>query len=335
MRNRPKGKYLSASRMKTMDSCHWAYWCHYHLKIPQPPAEALQLGSVCHELLEKLQFAKHKKEYDKIIANKTIEASKMAEKHLLDGIRDYEALDDEHFFLMEKMILVALNEDFFIKDSSELLDPEYEFDLTGEVDEFTNEKRDYRIYGLMDKLAVFKKDGKIEIHDYKTSKKKFKGDDLEASTQAMMYSLAAKKIWPNLKPVVKFIFLRFPKKPIQEIEFSDEALRGFEDYLEYYYNKMINFSEDDAISKFAADEPKPAGGGWGGCLNCGFAKFEGQLKKDGSEMWACSYKFGRIYYAVKDSDDNVIKTSLKQEDLKPGKGERLVKMTYKGCPKFS
>ena len=99
--------------------------------------------------------------------------------------------------------------------------------------------------------------------------------------------------------------------------------------------KMINFSEDDAVSKFAADEPKPPGGGWGGCLNCGFAKFEGHLKKDGEPMWACSYKFGRVYYAVKDPEGNVIKTSLKQEDLKPKKGETLVKMTYKGCPKWS
>ncbi len=335
MRKRPEGKYLSASRMKTMDSCHWQYWCQYHLKIPQPPAEPLQLGSVCHELLEKLQFAKHKKDYDLIMANKTVEASKMAEKHLLEGIKANEALDDSHYELMKKMILVALDSDFFIKDCSDLLDPEYEFDLTGEIDEFSEKKRDYRIYGLMDKLALFKNEDKIEIHDYKTSKKKFSGDDLEASTQAMMYSLAAKKIWPDLKPVVKFIFLRFPKKPIQEIEFSDEALRGFEDYLEFYFKKMKSFNEDDAVSKFAADMPKPADGGWGGCLNCGFDKYEGMLKKDGSVMWGCSYKWGRTYYAIKDSEGNVVKTSLKQEDLKPKKGEKLVKMTYKGCPKWT
>ena len=335
MRNRPQGKYLSASRMKTMDSCHWAYWCQYCLKVPQPPAEALQLGSVCHELLEKLQFAKNKKEYDSIVANKTVEASKMAEKHLLSGIKDNEALDDDHYPLMQKMILVALNEDFFIKDSSELLDPEYEFDLNGEVDDFTDKKRNYRIYGLMDKLAIFKKDNKIEIHDYKTSKKKFSGDDLEASTQAMMYSLAARKLWPELKPIVKFIFLRFPKKPIQEIEFSDEALKGFEDYLEWYYEKMLNFNEEDAVSKFARDIPKPADGGWGGCLNCGFDFEEGALKKDGTKMWGCSYKWGRTYYAIKNSKGEVVKTSLKQKDLKPKKGEKLVKMTYKGCPKWS
>jgi hypothetical protein len=52
-------------------------------------------------------------------------------------------------------------------------------------------------------------------------------------------------------------------------------------------------------------------------------------------MWACPYKFGRVYYAIKDSKDKVRKTSLNQEDLKPKKGERLVKMTYKGCPKFA
>jgi len=327
MRNKPEGDYLSASRIKSMESCSWAYWCNYHLKIPQPPSDALAMGSICHELFEILQLPENKEHYDLIVANKTFEASTLAEEHVLKGI-EKNNLSEEHYHLMNKMILVGLNEDFYVDGCSELLEPEFNFDITGE-------DYDYRIYGLMDKLAVFKKEKVVEIHDYKTSKQKFKGDDLDSNVQAMMYSLAAKKLWPKLKPVVKFVFLRFPKATIQQLEFSNDALKGFEAYLEEFYKKLINYNEDTAVSNFAADKPKPSDGGWGGCLNCGFARYEGHLKKDGTEMWACPYKFGRVYYAIKDSEDKVKKTSLNQEDLKPKKGEKLVKMTYKGCPKFS
>ena len=131
------------------------------------------MGSICHELFEILQLPENKVHYDLIVANKTFEASTLAEKHMLDGIKKYN-LNEDQYDLMNKMILVGLNEDFYVDGCSELLEPEFNFDITGK-------DYNYRVYGLMDKIAVFKKEKIVEIHDYKTSKKKFKGDDLDSN----------------------------------------------------------------------------------------------------------------------------------------------------------
>ena len=149
-----------------MESCSWAYWCNYHLKIPQPSSDALAMGSICHELFEILQLPENKEHYDLIVANKTLEASTLAEKHVLNGVKEYN-LNEEQYHLMGKMILVGLNEDFYVDGCSELLEPEFNFDITGK-------DYDYRIYGLMDKLAVFKKEKIVEIHDYKPANKSSK-----------------------------------------------------------------------------------------------------------------------------------------------------------------
>ena len=321
-----KGTYLSASRIKTLESCSWYYWCNYHLKIPQQGNDGMWMGSVCHLVFEVLQLPKHRKHYDLIVDGKTITASPAVGKLVSKHLDKYGILDDEHFRLVDKMVLVGLNEDFFV-EGSKLLDPELKFDIE-------NKEPKYRIFGFIDKTAHFVKDKIVEIHDYKSSKQKFKGEGLESNIQAMMYSLVAKKKWPKLKPVVKFVFLRFPRATIQELQFSDDALKGLELYLEEMYKKVSNFSEKDAGTSYAADKPKPKDGSWGGCLNCGFSRHRGHLKKDGSTMWACPYKFSQVYYAVKDEWGKVLKTSF-ENDLTAKEGEQLVKMTYKGCPKFS
>ena len=96
---------------------------------------------------------------------------------------------------------------------------------------------------------------KLKIIDYKTSKKKFTKADLEAERQAMMYTLAAKsawgrKKWPKAEKVVfNFLFLKpdlQEKGPIQEVEFSDDALKGFEAYVSSVFLLINNFTEDDA-----------------------------------------------------------------------------------------
>ena len=70
----------------------------------------------------------------------------------------------------------------------------------------------------------------------------------------MMYSLVARKVWPKLKPVVQFLFLKFPEDPIQELRYQDEQLDGFELYLNELSKLINNFTEEDAKSNFAADQ---------------------------------------------------------------------------------
>ena len=56
-----KEKILSASRIKTLETCSWSYWCNYHLKLPQKQNEGALRGTVCHLVFEMLVKKKHKK----------------------------------------------------------------------------------------------------------------------------------------------------------------------------------------------------------------------------------------------------------------------------------
>ena len=173
-------------------------------------------------------------------------------------------------------------------------------------------KPKYHIKGFIDKPIKKKKE--MHIIDYKSSKYKFRGDDLEANIQAMMYSLASKKLCPKLKPIVKFLFLRFPKQPIQELKFSDEQIKGFEHYLEHINNYIDNFDEKSANANFAADSDK----------NKWMCQIGG---------WKCPYKDEYEYYVKINKNGQIIESSLKEIE---GAGEEYTveKRMYKGCPKF-
>ena len=68
MEQKPKGvkeRILSASRLKTLETCSWSYWCNYHLKLPQKQNEGALRGTVCHLVFEMLVKKKHKKHFNK------------------------------------------------------------------------------------------------------------------------------------------------------------------------------------------------------------------------------------------------------------------------------
>jgi len=219
------------------------------------------------------------------------------------------------------MILVGLRNDFYIEGGT-LVSPEYRFDLV-------NDNPKFRLKGFMDKPFI--RGNEIIIDDFKSAKKKFEGEDQESNLQALFYSFAAKCIWPHLTPTVRFVFLQYPRDPIMEVKFTDDALLGFKYYLEATQLKVDGFNEHVSKSHFAADEP-PGKDTFTGKALCGWASHPAQLKKDGTPMWHCPYRFGYDYYAsVKDG--KVVSTALLQEDLKLKKGEAIEKRHYDGCPK--
>ena len=330
-------KYLSASRIKTLDSCSWLYWCNYHLHLPQSTNTGALRGTICHLVLELLLKPKHKKHYDVIMKKGEIAASKaidrLVKKFLLENrmLDTYDGpdprLDEDHYALCDSMILVGLKQDFFGEGGSQP-SAEYEFVIE-------NDEPSYNMRGFIDKTVKYQKESELVISDYKTSKAKFQGKDLETNVQAMMYSLVAKKLWPKLKPIVRFIFLKFPRQPIQELRFDEETLNGFERYLETVFDQVNNFDEEQAVSNFAYDKPKPKKG-FGGPLMCGFAQKPGQLKKDGTLMWHCPYKFAFDYYAlVDDETGEVAKSALEEGVLSEKEGYSLKVLSYEGCPKFN
>jgi len=296
-------KTLSASRIKTLETCSWVYWNNYHAKVPQSQNDGALRGTICHTVFELLLNKRHLKNYKRIIKKNAIDGDKGVNK-LVKKLSVKVKLDESNYKLLNDMILVGLKNDFF-GEGGEIVKPEYDFDIT-------NEEPKYHIKGFIDKPIKIKKE--MHIIDYKSSKYKFRGDDLEANIQAMMYSLASKKLWPKLKPIVKFLFLRFPKQPIQELIFTDEQIKGFEHYLEHINDYINKFDEESARANFAVDSQK----------NKWMCQIGG---------WKCPYKDPYKYYVKVNNKGEVVETSL-ENNFRDIKGFKVETRDYEGCPKF-
>ena len=298
-------KVLSASRIKTLETCSWVYWNNYHAKVPQTQNDGALRGTICHTIFELLLNPKHKNHYSKIIKKNSITGSK-AITRLVKKLKAKVGLNKSNFEILDQMIMVGLKHDFFGEKDGKIVSPEYAFEIK-------NDEPKYHIKGFIDK--PIKSKNKMVIIDYKSSKAKFRGDDLEANIQAMMYSLASKKLWPKLKPIVRFLFLRFPKQPIQELEFTDEQIKGFEYYLEHINDYINKFDENAAKANFAVDNDKSK---W----MCGVGN------------WRCPYRDPYEYYVKLNDKGDIIETSLDGK-FKDIKGFNIEKRTYDGCPKFN
>ena len=296
-------KTLSASRIKTLETCSWVYWNNYHAKVPQSQNDGALRGTICHTVFELLLNKRHLKNYKRIIKKNAIDGDESVNR-LVKKLSSKVKLDESNYKLLNDMILVGLKNDFF-GEGGEIVKPEYDFDIT-------NEEPKYHIKGFIDKPIKIKKE--MHIIDYKSSKYKFRGDDLEANIQAMMYSLASKKLWPKLKPIVKFLFLRFPKQPIQELIFTDEQIKGFEHYLEHINDYINKFDEESARANFAVDNQK----------NKWMCQVGG---------WKCPYKDPYKYYVKVNDEGQVVETSL-ENNFKDIKGFKVETRDYEGCPKF-
>lgn len=228
--------------------------------------------------------------------------------------------DDANMELICDFIKVALTNNFYLEDM-ELQEPEYEFTF-GNLDE-----DGYAIRGFIDKHAICHKRKFIEIWDYKTSKAKFPKEELTNNLQALMYSLVMRKKYPDYNSNVNFLFLKFPRAPLQTVSFSADSVEGFEESLKYIYKIVENFDYEAGRSNLAASSKKNS---W----LCGRCNYEGELKEDGTAKWNCPVKFAKTYYALVDKNGDNVKTSYNYGELKETEDLRLVKKNYAGCPAF-
>ena len=304
-----KEVYLSASRIKTLETCSWSYYCKYHLNIPEKSNSGAKRGTICHLVFELLLNPRHKGLYEEIIASgdplSCLPVGRLVIKHATrEGINNLEDIA-----LINKMILVGLKSDFFPK-GGDIQNPEFEFKI---------ERDGYKARGFIDLPILYKEEKKSKIRDYKSSKAKFKGEELTANVQAMLYSIASKIYWPEYEPEVEFIFLRFPKGPVQPVKFTEDELSGFEVYLKHVYQKVSNFSEQDAKQNFAADDVKSR---W--------------LCQAGA-TWVCPFKNEMWFYSIYDKDDKFVKSFFTAEEAKAAKkddSQVIKKFKYEGCPRW-
>jgi len=339
---------LSASRISTAKKCSWVYWSKYANKIPDSSNTGASRGSVCHNIFEYLGKDRHKKHFDSALESGTTNSSKALSKLIkIQASKQDPPVDNESDLdLMDKFIINGLNYDFYGDSDKKPYKAisEKVFDL-----EIEEEGKSYHVYGFIDKLFLYDKGRKAIVRDFKTSKKVYVGSEIDDNLQNLIYCLAVKKMYPKCKEVkTEFLFLNFDLSSdllgdkgqgVLEMDImSDEEVEGFEHQLTEIQEYLDNFDRQDAEANLAANQPYPEDKTFSGPISCGFASYPGQLKKDGTPMWHCNYKFPFDYWALKDSGGKIISTA-KEEDkdqLVPdeSKGEFLDKLSYKGCPKF-
>ena len=314
---------LSASRVKTYQTCSWQYYLTYILGFRDfdKGNDGSKRGTICHLVLECIQ--------DKISRHYLIEdfqetgfeghpnIYRLVMKHAkVVGVDDKDNMD-----LMEGFIKVGLKSDFLC-EGWDLQDPEKKFHIE-------NKTPKYKILGFIDKHALDPEMKKGRIDDYKTSKLKFTGKDIKFNIQSLMYSLALAKEYDFEEYIVNFVFLKFPRKPMQTFVYTKEQLAGFEYYLANMYNYLNNFNIKKACSNFARNNDS--------YFLCGKHDYKlGQLKKDGvTPAWVCPVRQPFLYYELTDEKGKVIKKSKDREELVPVGKQKVVDKFYSGCPAWN
>ncbi|MGI9357833.1 MAG: PD-(D/E)XK nuclease family protein [Paracoccaceae bacterium] len=347
-----KEVYLSASRIKTAQQCSWTYWCKYILKLPDRSNDGASKGWICHLIFELLGEPKRIDYYNKIVKEGTVWNIESIKRLIKYHAKKLCVIDQENMEDIDKMIVCGLRYDFFGEEGGSIEESFSEKDFALKVDE---EGKRYNIRGFIDKLFLYKDKSAI-IRDFKTSKQKFKGKEIDDNMQDLMYCLAIKKLYPEYKSISEFLFLKFALEKdifgnpgngvIKMSELSDDVLEGFEYELSGVQNYLENFSEENAKSNFASDQGYPKDGTFGGPLACGkdgfkICKGKPMLDKNGEPIKAfiCAFRKPFEYFALIDKDGNVKKSvytedehellSIKQE------GENIEKREYSGCPAWN
>jgi hypothetical protein len=336
---------LSASRIKTLETCSWLYYCKYVLKIPDKSNEGAMKGSVTHAVMEVLgDRARRQGYFDRIAYTQDVDSvpsiSRMISWYANKlGIGSPENLAD-----IKNMCLAGINYDFYGDSCGQQEGhSEIEFNIVkNEGGKF------YKIRGFLDKLFIYDGGRQALIRDFKTSKKVYVGEEVTNNLQHFFYSLATRHMFPNVeKSQTQFLFLRHPMNAedssgVINIDLNDnDIVEGFEYELTDWQILVDNFNLRDALAGIASDMPYPTDGTFGGPLACGRAKCPNTLKKDGTPMWYCPAKFPFEYYKILRRSDNAFIASCfiedKQEMMqKYPREEYLYKWeVYSGCPTYN
>lgn len=360
--NKKESKNLSASRIKTLQSCSWLYWCKYILKMPDKKNDGSSRGTICHLIFEVLGNKRHKKHFDKIMKTQDVFSVESIKRLIIKHAKILEVDDFENISLIKQMIFNGLSYDFFGK---KLGTPTQSFSEREFAIEFDDDNYYFKIRGFIDKLFLYNKKKYAVIRDFKTSKSVFLPTEIEDNMQDLMYSFAVTQMFPEYQNTQsEFLFLKFDlddqktNEYVQSELFNGDKLvanfqkshvesgvvrmqpitqgelEGFKHELTEIQKLIDNFSEKDAVKNFAVKKGFPKDGTFSGKLMCGFASKKGELKKDGSPKWHCAMKFDFNYFHIKNADGDVINSVFEEEfneSLVPEGGTYEMKH-YAGCP---
>lgn len=300
---------LSASLIKTWETCSWLYYCKYVLKLPDTSNDGARRGTLCHKVFEVLQTKRHLPIYEAAVKANSITGSPALERWVIKMANKANIADDDNMDLVRTMLMVGLKHDFFIDDAKKVEKPEYRFEISDKNNRF-------KVKGFIDLLA-FMKDGTALIRDYKSSKAKFGKAELNPNLQNLIYSWVVYRLYGVLSKT-QFLFLKFSKQPVQEAnQLTVAELKGVEEYFAYVQNQIKGFDEKRAKKSYAT---RSFATKW----LCG---------SDTPGKWCCAFRKPFEYYALLDAEGNIKKSSF-ENDLKPRDGETVEKREYKGCPRY-
>jgi hypothetical protein len=298
---------LSASKIKTLDTCSWLFYSKYFLKVPDTTNDGASRGTIVHLIFELLLKPRHKKKYfNKLKKNPTaILRCKPVNKLLTKHTKRLNVNDKDNLSLIYQMLYVGFNHNFFCKGSKSLKEEEH-FEIEGD---------NFVINGFIDKKAFYKNG--IDIWDYKSSKSKFSKEEINANYQALMYSLATFKS-DGVIPNVKFLFLRFPDNPEQVApKLSEDELEGFEMFLSELADLLSNYDEDKALDNLAKNS----------------RKYRWLCGSDKPGKWICPVRKPSTFYSLVDKDSGKIyRSAFNKDELKADHKYEIVEKNYDGCP---
>ena len=303
---------LSASRIKELETCTWKFYCKNILKLGEDANPKTNVGTVVHLVLEMLVKRPKRTVFvrtDSVGNDKAI--AKLINKN-------FAKFKIPHSFWKETIELIdyaVREEDFLSPDAIKTLPPETEFILN---------KDGYELKGVIDFTSLYA--DKVVIRDYKTQAKLFTEEEVEFNIQDLIYQLYIHKEY-KLPSYTEFWLVRHKLR--QETKpASPELLEGLDLYLKELYAKLQKFDIKSAKSKFAKDDDYKK-------FICGFAFKRGALKKDGTPMFCCKFKFSFDYWALLDKNGEIIKSSYEDDLLADKeKSETVEKRFYAGCPAF-
>jgi hypothetical protein len=303
----PTPRRLSASRVKLLNDCSWRFYASEYLLWPEKIWPRTHVGTIVHSVLECLYRRKHWGVYDIIKEANTITAAPSVMR-LVRAWQYKTKVDDTLIADVDPMVMLVLNHTNFRDEGAvRRFEPEHEFTMTL--------RNGGKVRGYIDRLVAYSS-GWV-VWDYKSQKTRFTEDETFDNFQSLVYQWYIWKTYGELASV-NYVMLRHPptsRTPNKHIQTTPPAtpaqLEGFERYLEYLYETINSFTEEDGKAAMKTDDE-------GFCRN------------------VCSYYTPKVYLSIKKRGTNALVGNYLPEFAPALKEDEYVEeLRHGGCPRFN
>jgi len=315
----------SASSIKTLNTCSFQFWYQNILRANMFLSPKTTIGEIAHTIFECLAKEKRKGLVNKLLMEKSpnIFLTKLLGRFARTLLKKHKLNMDEWKKDLNFLVINGLKDDFYQEGAIEFFKPEYEFWIKLP----TLECR-----GFIDRAAKYPPNDKypkgyIVVRDFKSQKEKFTDEELSFNIQASIYAWALFRE-TELPVIVEFVLLRHGCRQIVDWP-GEENLKGIVSYLEYISAYIQDFNLEKAKSNFAADDPNKS---W---LCAKYVRYQGQLKKNGEEMFCCYARFPKkLYMVLKEGGKEIKYTTDDPSKIKEDDWPNVKELDHGGCPRF-